>query len=879
MPQPTRYEQQFLDALQAIFIGAKVEGDSGYINLMRIKATYFAQGVFPQLMADIAAACKPFEASFREELFDKLYDFFRRYFSESGSIYFRHTAASEGIYERVYTDDRDVMLFWKTHMLYYVKTDRLFTSMEATVGDERFFFDVSGMALKRANEKRELIYEFRRRDPDGRLVFAVTYSEKGRKTRTEEILAAIRKTGAPVDEETLERACRVFEKQAEVDYFINKDAKAFLEEQFDLWMYQYLFKGESAFSETRLRQLQAIKAIAYAIIGFIARFEDELVAVWNKPKFVLNSHYVITLDKILDADAGLAERLFAHAGMAAQAAEWRELGMLGDQTGQVCGDLTGLWAAIQATDLTGAPLHPRLRFLPLDTAHFPDLEPDILALFPDHDAALDGWLVHSENYQALNTLGPKFRGRVKCIHIDPPYNTATSGFMYANTYQHASWLTMMENRIRASFDALTDDGSFLCHIDENEYERLQLLFEMYSVPSVGTIIWDKRNPMLGRKGIATQHEYILWHSRQESPIYLRNDTILAMLRVAEDLVKEYGPGSEAAQKRYMAWIDSNRELTGGEKAYRYLNKQGQVYQSVGLGAPEPRTDPKFFIPLNHPITGRPCPVPTNGFSRTPDTLRSMLERNEIIFGADESVQPRKKVFLTEASKRQISSVVQDPSRGKMDLDKLGLDFPYCHPVSLYETLTGAATESPEDIILDFFAGSGTTAHAVMNLNRADGGSRQYILVEMGEHFRTVILPRVKKVAFSDKWKDGKANGGQGLSHFVKYFDLEQYEDTLRRAVYGDHAAPLFAATLAELARYVFLRDIKLLDAVSVDVAGNQVAVALEKLYPGIDLAETLSCLTGKWIKRITAGAVEFADGSTADLAAPRWEDIKPVVWW
>ena len=95
---------------------------------------------------------------------------------------------------------------------------------------------------------------------------------------------------------------------------------------------------------------------------------------------------------------------------------------------------------------------------------------------------------------------------------------------------------MMENRVRASLDTLTDDGSFLCHIDENEYERLQLLFEMYSVPSVGTIIWDKRNPMLGRKGVATQHEYILWRSRQESPIYLRNDTILAMLHVAEDFV-------------------------------------------------------------------------------------------------------------------------------------------------------------------------------------------------------------------------------------------------------------------------------------------------------------------------------------------------------
>ena len=78
---------------------------------------------------------------------------------------------------------------------------------------------------------------------------------------------------------------------------------------------------------------------------------------------------------------------------------------------------------------------------------------------------------------------------------------------------------------------------------------------------------------------------------------------------------------------------------------------------------------------------------------------------------------------------------------------------------------------------------------------------------------------------------------------------------------------------------VFLRDLKLLDAVTVDAAGNQVAVALDKLYPGIDLAETLSCLTGKWVKRTTRDAVEFDDGSTASLAAPAWDDVKPLVWW
>lgn len=862
MPQPTRYEQQFLDALQAIFIGAKVEGDSGYINLMRIKATYFAQGVFPQLMADIAAACKPFEPSFREELFDKLYDFFRRYFSESGSIYFRHTAASEGIYERVYTDDRDVMLFWKTHMLYYVKTDRLFTSMEATVGDERFFFDVSGMALKRANEKRELIYEFRRRDPDGRLVLAVTYSEKGRKTRTDEILAAIRKTGAGVDEETLERACRVFEKQAEVDYFINKDARAFLEEQFDLWMYQYLFKGESAFSETRLRQLQALKAIAYAIIGFIARFEDELVAVWNKPKFVLNSHYIITLDKILDANAGLAGRLFAHAGMAAQAAEWRELGMLGDETCQVCGDLTGLWDLIQATDLTAAPLHPRLRFLPLDTAHFPDLEPDILALFPDHDAALDGWLVHSENYQALNTLLPKFRERVKCIAIDPPYNTGTDEFIYRDLYQDSNWLTMMENRLQFGRELLGVEGMIFINIDDHEIHRLRSLMDglLGAENRVESFIWKKSYGGGAKERFAiTQHEYVV--------LYARN---------TENIADLWLPPDPETEKRYYKFRDSKFEQRGP-----YRIKPLEATKSM-----DRRVNLVFSIPL--PNGGEVWPQRQWWWSR--DRVMKALAQDELVFiESSDRVSVSYKQYLRDESGQQRGakpfSVIDGiyTQHGTADLVQLfgghsPIQFP--KPVALLEKLVGMVTEADTSpIVLDFFAGSGTTAHAVMNLNRADGGSRKYILVEMGEHFRTVILPRVKKVAFSDKWKDGKANGGQGLSHFVKYFDLEQYEDTLRRAVYGDHAAPLFATTLAELARYVFLRDLKLLDAVSVDVAGNRVAVALEKLYPGIDLAETLSCLTGKWIKRITAGAVEFADGSTADLAAPRWEDVKGLVWW
>ena len=463
MPQTNRYEGQFLDALKSIFIGAKVEGESGYINLMKIKANYFEKGVFPVLMKDIDSACKPFEKGFREELFDKLYDFFQHYFSESGSIYFRNTAQHHNIYEKVYTDDRDVMLFWKTHMLYYVKTDRLFNSMEIEVDGPagwKFFFDVSGMELKRSNEKRELTYIFKF-IKNGVITLTVGYSEKGRKTKIDEIVKSIKETcqvsknltGLTIPtEETLEKAFAVFQKQSEVDYFINKNAKAFLQEQFDLWMYQYIFKGESEFDEKRLKQLQAIKAIAYKIIDFIAQFEDELVKVWNKPKFVLNSNYIITLDHVIARSRGAAtkqspvkqsnpknkeiasdkdqerprndilERIFKHKGMKDQIAEWIELGMIDDETFRVFKNPKGLLDLILEKNLLKEPAHPQYQYLPLDTKHFKDLELDILALFDDLDASLDGWLIHSENYQVLNTLLPKFQERVKTIYIDPPYN-------------------------------------------------------------------------------------------------------------------------------------------------------------------------------------------------------------------------------------------------------------------------------------------------------------------------------------------------------------------------------------------------------------------------------------------------------------------------
>jgi adenine-specific DNA-methyltransferase len=336
-----------------------------------------------------------------------------------------------------------------------------------------------------------------------------------------------------------------------------------------------------------------------------------------------------------------------------------------------------------------------------------------------------------------------------------------------------------------------------------------------------------------------------------------------------------------ASNAYKDWVRSNDKLSGGEKAYYQLDNKGRIFQSVSLRAPEPRTDPKFFIPLIHPATGKPCPVPPNGFSRTPETLQEMIDNGEILFGDDESVQPRQKYYLKKTSQKQMSSVIQEARKGRSDISPLGLEFAYCHPVTLYKELIAASVSETNGIILDYFAGSGTTAHAVMNLNREDGGSRKYILVEMGDYFYDVILPRIKKVAFHSKWKDGKPvfeEGESGISQFVKYYNLEQYEETLQKVHYQD--ADLFDDPNQDpYHAYVFLRDLKLLESIEIDADSNRVRFHPEKLYPDIDLAETLSHLRGKWIKRITEEYVEFQDGEKMSLTDPDWETLKPMVWW
>jgi len=776
------------------------------------------------------------------DIYNHLFTFFSRYWQDGDFISKRRYSRKER-YAIPYNGE-EVYFYWANHDQYYIKTGEHFTDYTykhpngVTVhfklrqanteqnnvkGEKRFFLPrLDEIAWDETRRVITIPFEYRplnvqesitykpKQEHLGQSVPAVSGTHRnanGQKNGQEAIIASAvveipqrvtdsdaraaliaekRRDANNQPVSYLEHHLRQYTRRNTADFFIHKDLKGFLSRELDFYLKNEVLNldemeaaGEQL-SEGWFQLVRLIKRVGARIIEFLAQIEDFQKMLWEKKKFVTETFYLIAIGAIPDA---FYQEI---AECEAQWEEWKTLVSLDEaQT-----DLFTNGASMNERRVACLKTHPTLM---LDTRHFPpDFTARLLASFEHLDEMTDGLLVHSENWQALNLLQEKYRERVKCVHIDPPYNTQTSGFLYKNDYQHSSWLAMMENRIRVSRILMSHDGHFLSHIDENEYERLKLLFDATGIPDAGTVVWDKRNPMTARRGVATQHEYIVWRSAIDDSIYQKNTSIVEMLRTAQTIIAKHRGVTEDSRREYAEWVRQNPKLSGGEKAYCYMDEQGRVYRPVSLRAPEPRTDPKFFQPLIHPVTNKPCPVPRNGFSRTPETLQAMVERGEILFGPDETTQPQQKRLLTEESQMQVRSVIQDARKGKDFLDVMGLDFPYCHPMSLYQELVAAAVPD-SGLVLDFFAGSGTTGHAVINLNREDGGRRTFILVEMAHYFDTVLLPRIKKVTFTPEWKDGKpkrmatAEEAERSPRIVRVIRLESYEDALNNLTFDDES--------------------------------------------------------------------------------------------
>ena len=837
-------EKRFLDALEALFTGADVDGNSGYINLMRIKREYF-KSTRQHLLEKIDERTQG-EADFREELFDKLYTFFSRYFCESGSIYFRHLPAFSKTYEQVYESGEDVALAWKTRMLYYVKSDVLVRSMPVEIQDDallsscKLFFDASKIEHRRNNERREFVFEFSKIEKTARkeiVHLTVRYSQNGTKTNLERILKEVRKISenSRLTDRYLQQAIQVFKRQTEADFFIHRDARGFLREQFDLWMCQYLFREETVFEQRRLSQLQAIQYTAYDIINFIAQFEDELRRVWEKPKFVRNVNYVVTLDKI---PSELLEKILRHKGAKAQVKEWQELNLVDKGFSMATLDK----GQRQLEEDGNGPTNGDYRFLPLDTRHFKDMEIKILEALGNLDEVLDGELVNSENWQALNALRQRYKRKVKCIYIDPPFNLDSSDhFDYRTNYKDSCWATMLTNRLTLARDFLRNDGALLVRCDHNGNWIVRCLL-------------DK---IFGRE--CFQNELIVNRFKKTSNAF-----------------------TNATESIFLYFNSDNSCVTPPERGRVciYCNSPMEPSWNWAHSA-GPSDRPRFFD-----VDGKRTPLhPPKGrhWTNTQEKIDDLTKQGRMRINHSYSYKDcNGKTINYVPEKLQSENIVVDNNWTDMPGYAFGV---YAHgfPTENSEELVQRIIESASDeesIVLDFFSGSGTSQAVAQKLNR------KWIGVEMGEHFDTVVLPRMKKVLFGRKFGISEKVAYKGGGVF-KYYSMEQYEDTLSVSAYSGGRQLDLDSTKSPFEQYVFFGDEKLTHTVTA-LKNKKLKINLKELYPDIDIAESISNIIGKPIQHRTADEVTFTDGSTEKINPKTMTEeeklhfvgiIKPYLWW
>lgn len=798
-----KHELKFYTALSDLFVGAEVDGVGGFIKLMKFKRQYY-QSIEKLLKRDIGEALKK-QPSFKEELFDKLYQFFSLYFTQNGCIYFNHTPFHNQNYDKVY-NGKDVALFWKTNMLYYVKSDKLWRSLPVKFAGYDFYFDATELQQKATNTKNGLVYTFKdvSKTPENKpqINFVAKLSSHGNKTKIDDIRKDLTKQSINLSDEDITKLFAIFEKQNEVDYFINKDAKAFLSEQFKLWIYQYFYNGSDDWSESRVQQLMILKNIANKVINFIGQFEDELVKIWNKPKFVRNSNYVVTLDKLIAKGLDITV-LTNHANIDKQIQEWKDLGIVQDD--------------FNINEITVAQdmfADSKYKYLPFDTKHFDqDIKYAILALFDNLDEECDGVLIKSDNYQALNTIMPKYKEQVDLVYIDPPFNTG-SDFYYNDNYQDSTWCSIMWDRLNLSKDIMSDNGSIYVHLDSdaNYYNRI-LMNDVFGKDNfLNEIIWHYRTYQgQGNSYYPRKHDCLTWYKKYNLPVFRLHNS------------EDYEDSVDAL--RWRKFIVNGGEIRG--------NKY-------------PQSDSRFMAYYNKWVS-------ENGRSPDKDDVILKLQGYVVddvwvdIMALDPKDKSEKNGYDTQKPEQLLNRVIN-----------------YC--------------SEQGSIVCDFFAGSGTTLAVAQKLNR------KWLGVEMGGGFSTTYfdndtqkignIGRMKLVLSGHKVGISK-NQEVKIGGLFKYYELEQYEEALAKCQYKDHEV---FDEQSPYASYVFMADEKLLNKV-VSITDKQVKIDLTKLYPDIDIAETLSNLLGKKIAKQTKDSVTFADDTLIDLTNLDLDTIKQLLWW
>lgn len=759
------------------------------------------------------------EMTDQSQVYSHLLTFFSRYYDEGDFISQRRYKGDT--YAIPYSGE-EVMLHWANKDQYYTKSGEMFSNYRFKLNDERsVLFRLVSADTARENRKdndkdrrfiivtepktfirideegeefEETIVPFSIQNNELTILFEYATLPKGSKQETlntesynKIVSAEVLTTDwlndlaqpAPTEKEpkrtVLHKHLSTYTQKNTADYFIHKDLGKFLRHELDFYIKNEVMHLDDVVStdqfiqiERQLSIIKCLRQIGLEIISFLASLEDFQKKLWLKKKFVVSAEYCITLDRV-------DESLYAEiADNTAQWQQWEDLGFKGTDAGWGTADYLKQHQALM-----------------VDTSLFSlEFKAELLKTIDDLDAQIDGLIIHSDNFQALRLIEKKYNNTVQSIYIDPPYNTSASEILYKNSFKHSSWVTLIENRIEESTSLLKKQGLLCVTIDDLELYNLKMILDQqFGAENFLANVLIRNNPS-GRstlKGFSVNHEYGLFYSKGE----LENG--VGRLPHDEAQRSRY---SLKDNKGFFEWENLRRNGPDSRKEDRpkqyYPIKYNKVEKSIALLPMEWDERKKTWSYSINSINENEIilwPHHPKGelkvWRYSKEHIENEPERFQVIEKDGLFEVYRKKYINSEGIlprtwwEKPGYSARDNGTRALIELFGQVAQFDFPKAKDAVKDCFKVLKLNSKDIALDYFGGSGTSAHAVIDLNREDKGTRKYILMEQGEYFNTVLKPRIQKVVYSADWKDGKpTNPESGISHCLKVVKLESYEDTL-----------------------------------------------------------------------------------------------------
>jgi len=406
-----------------------------------------------------------------------------------------------------------------------------------------------------------------------------------------------------------------------------------------------------------------------------------------------------------------------------------------------------------------------------------DGEQEVKEIKRDEDGTIkENLIIKGNNLLALHSLKKQFNGKIKLIYIDPPYNTGNDGFKYNDNFNHSTWLTFMKNRLEVAKELLRDDGVIFVQCDDNEQAYLKVLMdEVFGRENSESVIWKKIDPKYDKntnakivKRTKRIHEYI--HIGFKN----KNSTEFGKIKKLPNWKNEYNNIDNDPRGNYKQGIISF------EEGHKKEDKTSEYYYTITL--PSGREMTRHFFVLK-------------------DEFEELLKDNRIYFPKNGDGVPALKIFENEKKDFFFETILEGVgslNSAKKEIaelynckeDEIPFDTP--KPALLLQEIFRAVTNK-DDIVLDFHAGSGTTAHAILELNKEDDGNRKFIMIEQMDYINTVTCPRVQKVMEKENI-DGS---------FI-YFELAKWNGTAKEKILDCESLEALEAFFDEMYERYFL---------------------------------------------------------------------------